>query len=1056
MKKLFLPFVIIVFSLYNAIGQVPERINYQGVLRNSSEELIENTTISLRISLLEGSATGTLVFSETHSVSTNDYGQFSIQIGAGTLESGDFSTVNWASGAIYLKTEVDETGTGSSYSELPVVQLITVPYAMYANDVANKDDADADSLNEVQDISLTGTDLSITSGSTVDLSVLQDGVNDADSDPTNEYQILSISDDTIYLTNGGFVKLPVDNINDADADPSNEIQDLDLTSNILTITNHTSPTEIDLAPFQGTNTDEQTLSLTGTDLSITGGNTVDMSPIQDGVDDADADPTNEYQILSISNDTIYLENGGYAKLPVDNIDDADANPTNEIQSLLLVGDTLELVDGNKVVLPYDSSKWIIQGNTMYYNDGNVGIGSSTPVSNLEVKANVVGSDALFQVINANNDTVFAVYPDGVKVFVDPDAKGKVGGFAISGRSPAKAGEIDYMRVTSDSTRIYVNEPAVGKGKVGGFAISGRSPNKGVVHDYLVVTNDSTRIYVNDTATVKGKVGGFAISGRSPNKGTLNDYLKVTRDSTRVYVTEDAGKGKVGGFAISGRSPAKGVTSKFMDMTKENYFIGHESGQKTTEGKYNSFIGYRTGYNNTEGNYNTFLGDSSGIGNTTGSGNLFVGKNSGISNDDGNYNSFIGYKSGSSNSSGINNSFIGSFAGYKNTSGSYNTYVGDSTGFHSTDGASNTFVGTKSGLNNLSGSHNVFIGEKTGYSNGSGKHNVLIGFETGFNNYGSWNVFLGYQAGYSNKMGGDNVFIGEQAGYSNNSGSENLFIGELAGYSNTSGFYNVFLGHYSGEYNETGRENTFVGNQSGNGTIGNYNTFIGHQTGQNIYDGNCNTFVGTEAGRSSYTSNSVFIGYKAGYLDNNYNRLYIANDWDGIGNALIYGEFDNEWVQINDSLGIGRIPVTNQLEVEGTASKATAGDWLANSDARIKTNIREITNAIELLEKLHPVVFNYTDEYLKKHESITKKDYYNFIAQEYQKVFPESVKGSGEFIEGDDLEILQIDTYNAQIVTIKAVQELVKENQELKEQLIEMSDLYKTVLERLDKLEENKK
>ncbi len=137
------------------------------------------------------------------------------------------------------------------------------------------------------------------------------------------------------------------------------------------------------------------------------------------------------------------------------------------QELSMNGDTLFISNGNNVLLPYDSSNWVINGNTMYYNGGSVGIGSSTPVSNLEVKGTVLSSDALFQVINSNNDTVFAVYPDGVKIFVDSEAKGKVGGFAISGRSPSKAGNVEIFRANIDSTRIYVSEVQVNaKGKVG--------------------------------------------------------------------------------------------------------------------------------------------------------------------------------------------------------------------------------------------------------------------------------------------------------------------------------------------------------------------------------------------------------------------------------------------------------------------------------------------------------------------------------------------------------------------------------------------------------------
>ena len=74
-----------------------------------------------------------------------------------------------------------------------------------------------------------------------------------------------------------------------------------------------------------------------------------------------------------------------------------------------------------------------------------------------------------------------------------------------------------------------------------------------------------------------------------------------------------------------------------------------------------------------------------------------------------------------------------------------------------------------------------------------------------------------------------------------------------------------------------------------------------------------------------------------------------------------------------------------------------------------------------------------------HPSIKNQFYYNFIAQEYARVFPNAVKGSGEYLEGDSKEILQIDTYDAQIVTIQAVKDLIKENKELKNRLLVLEE-----------------
>jgi hypothetical protein len=118
-----------------------------------------------------------------------------------------------------------------------------------------------------------------------------------------------------------------------------------------------------------------------------------------------------------------------------------------------------------------------------------------------------------------------------------------------------------------------------------------------------------------------------------------------------------------------------------------------------------------------------------------------------------------------------------------------------------------------------------------------------------------------------------------------------------------------------------------------------------------------------------------------------------------------------------NVGIGRTPSANRLEVEGEASKTTAGSWAANSDARIKEDVAAVQNALDVVDRLRPVQFRYTDAYRARHPSIADVTYYNFIAQEFREVFPDYVKDSGE--DG----ILQVDTYPALICAVAAVKEL---------------------------------
>jgi hypothetical protein len=138
------------------------------------------------------------------------------------------------------------------------------------------------------------------------------------------------------------------------------------------------------------------------------------------------------------------------------------------------------------------------------------------------------------------------------------------------------------------------------------------------------------------------------------------------------------------------------------------------------------------------------------------------------------------------------------------------------------------------------------------------------------------------------------------------------------------------------------------------------------------------------------------------------------------------------IRDNGNIGIAMDPTgINRLQVSGTAFKTAGGTlWAVPSDRRIKKDIQDIDNALDTILKLRPVKFKYTKTYRKEHPSIENRYYYNFIAQEYQEVFPKSVQGSGKYLK-DGSEILQLDAHNAQIFAIKAIQELKKENDELR-------------------------
>ena len=130
MKKIYLV-VIVMLAAISSQAQVPQAFSYQAVIRDNLNALVAGKTVSERISLIKDSATGTVVYSETQSPKTNANGLVSLQIGTGSVLSGTFSGINWATGTYFIKIETDPTG-GSNYTLSNTTQLLSVPYALYA------------------------------------------------------------------------------------------------------------------------------------------------------------------------------------------------------------------------------------------------------------------------------------------------------------------------------------------------------------------------------------------------------------------------------------------------------------------------------------------------------------------------------------------------------------------------------------------------------------------------------------------------------------------------------------------------------------------------------------------------------------------------------------------------------------------------------------------------------------------------------------------------------------------------------------------------------------
>ena len=112
-------------------AQAPQKMSYQAVIRNTSGALVTSTSVGMKISILQGTATGNVAYSETQIASTNANGLVSLEIGAGTVVSGTFAGINWSTGPYFIKTETDPLG-GTNYSITGTNELMSVPYALFS------------------------------------------------------------------------------------------------------------------------------------------------------------------------------------------------------------------------------------------------------------------------------------------------------------------------------------------------------------------------------------------------------------------------------------------------------------------------------------------------------------------------------------------------------------------------------------------------------------------------------------------------------------------------------------------------------------------------------------------------------------------------------------------------------------------------------------------------------------------------------------------------------------------------------------------------------------
>ena len=123
--------MICLFTSNNLVAQSPNGFNYQAIARDATGAILPNRSVSIRFTLTNGLG-GIIVYQEAHQITTNQFGLFTLNVGSGSPEIGDFSTIDWSTTQGWLQVAMDTEG-GSSFVDMGTSQLLSVPYALYAS-----------------------------------------------------------------------------------------------------------------------------------------------------------------------------------------------------------------------------------------------------------------------------------------------------------------------------------------------------------------------------------------------------------------------------------------------------------------------------------------------------------------------------------------------------------------------------------------------------------------------------------------------------------------------------------------------------------------------------------------------------------------------------------------------------------------------------------------------------------------------------------------------------------------------------------------------------------
>lgn len=962
MKKFYILILLNVSLLINlkvSFAQIPSGFNYQAIIRNNDGVLLANHIVELRFSLIDNNSIS--VFSDSYPLNTNEFGLINIVVGESNI---DFENIDWTKGPYELKVEID---SGDGFQDLGNTKILAVPYSNLAKDVINKDDEDANPLNELQTLSFNPTtnELSISNGNTL---TIPSGSSDADPDPNNEIQILSKSGNEITLSKGGGTIL--DNVEDGDSDITNELQTLSIYGNILGISDG-NMVNIPIFPIIS-DIDEDTKIM------------VEKNPDEDII----RFETNGKEHFEMNNGRLIVKSTGNSVFVGQKAGKNDDLSNNHNTFLGYFSGSNNTVGENNTAIGSFSfgqnevgSKNIALGYRSQINNfsgnSNIAIGNNALATNSNISSLVaIGDSSLF-----NNGLDATEYGDGVK------------NTAIGSKSLL-------------SNTIGDNNTAVGYNSLS-FNIDGRTNT--ACGSYSLWKNNHGS---NNTAFGTGSLQNNTLGANNTANGTGALYLNSTGNSNlafgfvSLYRNDEGNRNIAIGNASIFHNIDKsdliaigdsalynnGIGSTLEYHATRNIAIGTKAMYLNTLGDNNTATGYLAMYSNTSGYYNSAYGARALNSNSTGKYNTAIGTNSLIYNITGNYNTANGEGSLFSNTSGHSNVAIGHNSLKNNKTKSNLVAVGDSALFNNQNwsGAGLISYSTK----------NTAIGSKSMFSNTKGESNTATGYQTLLsNNIGYSNSAFGTETLFSNTSGNDNTAIGYRSLHSNNSGNQNTSIGAYSGHSNN-GIGNIFIGYKAG-YGELGDNKLFIDNSPSkyplvygdfsvdklgiNGILGIETT--NPQTEIHIMDTTTDSDDDVTIRLQSYGPNKdgIIEFYEGG-------AAAMSIHYSGTTNSLSLIDLaQNPNAKVitferNGDVGIGKENPTHLLDVGNSGAYCDGGAWVDGSSREYKTNIKSLTTneAVLAFNELEPVRFQYKADPNEENLGFIAEDVPDLVATKDRK------------------------------------------------------------------------